>query len=55
MLQIAFSCAADGDTYSVEVHLDSRRHDEIKLDENFNVIGRGADDDGASDNAANGD
>ena len=51
--------AGDGGAYSVEVRLDSGRHDEIKLGENFNVIGRGADDDGARDNdganGANGD
>lgn len=48
--------ADDGGTYSVEVRLDSGRHNEIKLDEAFNVIGQGTDDDGGSDDdGANGD
>ncbi|MGH9014560.1 MAG: PepSY domain-containing protein [Acidimicrobiia bacterium] len=39
----------DGVAYSVEVRLDDGRQVEVNLDENFNVIGQEADDDGAND------
>jgi uncharacterized membrane protein YkoI len=39
----------DGAAYSVEVRLDDGRQVEVNLDENFNVIGQEADDDGAND------
>ena len=42
--------ADDGGTYSVEVHLGNGSHVEVKLDENFNLLGQGADDDGTKDN-----
>ena len=42
--------ADDGGTYSVEVRLGNGSHVEVKLDEHFNVLGRGADDDGTTDN-----
>ena len=41
--------ADDGGTYSVEVRRGNGSHVEVKLDENFNVLGQGADDDGATD------
>jgi len=39
----------DGAAYGVEVRLDDGRQVEVNLDENFNVIGQAADDDGAND------
>jgi hypothetical protein len=42
--------ADDGGTYSVEVRLGNGSHVEVKLDENFNLLGQGADDDGTNDN-----
>jgi uncharacterized membrane protein YkoI len=39
----------DGAAYSVEVRLDDGSQVEVNLDENFQVIGQGADDDGAGD------
>ena len=39
----------DGAAYGVEVRLDDGRQVEVNLDENFNVIGQEADDDGAND------
>jgi hypothetical protein len=42
--------ADDGGTYSVEVRLGNGSHVEVKLDENFNVLGQGADDDGTNEN-----
>jgi hypothetical protein len=40
--------ADDGGTYSVEVIVDSGRHIEVKLDDSFEVIDQGSDDDGGS-------
>jgi hypothetical protein len=46
----------DGAAYGVEVRLADGRQVEVNLDENFNVIGQEADDDGAGDeDGANGD
>src|SRR3990172_1904367 len=46
----------DGAAYGVEVRLDDGSQVEVNLDENFNVIGQEADDDGAGDqDGANGD
>jgi hypothetical protein len=42
--------ADDGGTYSVEIEVDEDGQVEVKLDDNFQVIDQGADDDGASDN-----
>jgi hypothetical protein len=42
--------ADDGGTYSVEVRLGNGSHVEVRLDEHFNVLGQGADDDGGADN-----
>jgi uncharacterized membrane protein YkoI len=39
----------DGAAYGVEVRLDDGRQVEVNLDENFNVIGDEADDDGQGD------
>jgi hypothetical protein len=39
----------DGAAYEVEVSLPNGRQVEVQLDENFNVFGREADDDGAGD------
>src|SRR3990170_1894328 len=39
----------DGAAYGVEVRLDDGRQVEVNLDENFNVIGQEAYDDGAGD------
>ena len=39
----------DGAAYGVEVRLDDGSQVEVNLDENFNVIGQEADDDGAGD------
>ena len=39
----------DGAAYGVEVRLDDGSQVEVNLDENFNVIGQAADDDGAND------
>jgi hypothetical protein len=39
----------DGAAYSVEVRLDDGSQVEVNLDENFQVIGQDADDDGAGD------
>ena len=47
--------ADDGGTYSVEVRLASGSHVEVKLDEHFNVLGQGADDGGADNDAGNDD
>ena len=41
--------ADDGGTYSVEVRRGNGSHVEVKLDENFTVLGQGADDDGTTD------
>jgi hypothetical protein len=42
----------DGAAYGVEVRLDDGSVVEVNLDENFNVIGSEADDDGAGDREA---
>jgi hypothetical protein len=42
--------ADDGGRYSVEVRLGNGSHVEVKLDEHFNMLGQGADDDGTNDN-----
>jgi hypothetical protein len=47
--------ADDGGTYSVEIVVDSGRHIEVKLDDNFHVIDQVKDDDGPNDADANGD
>ncbi|MBA3365267.1 MAG: PepSY domain-containing protein [Actinobacteria bacterium] len=39
----------DGAAYGVEVRLDNGSQVEVNLDENFDVIGQEADDDGSSD------
>jgi len=39
----------DGAAYGVEVRLDDGNQVEVNLDENFNVIGQEADDDGPND------
>ena len=39
----------DGAAYSVEVRLEDGSQVEVNLDENFDVIGQAADDDGAND------
>ena len=39
----------DGAAYGVEVRLEDGTQVEVNLDENFNVIGQAADDDGAND------
>jgi hypothetical protein len=39
----------DGAAYGVEVRLDDGSQVEVNLDENFNVIGQEADDDGTND------
>ena len=39
----------DGAAYGVEVRLDDGSQVEVNLDENFNVLGQAADDDGAND------
>jgi uncharacterized membrane protein YkoI len=39
----------DGAAYGVEVRLDDGSQVEVNLDENFNVIGQAADDDGPND------
>jgi hypothetical protein len=39
----------DGAAYGVEIRLDDGSQVEVNLDENFNVIGQAADDDGAKD------
>ena len=39
----------DGAAYGVEVRLDDGSQVEVNLDENFNVIGQSADDDGPND------
>ena len=39
----------DGAAYSVEVRLEDGNQVEVNLDQNFNVIGQAADDDGADD------
>ncbi len=45
----------DGAAYSVEVRLGDGSQVEVNLDENFNVIGQEADDDGANDQDGEGD
>ncbi len=45
----------DGAAYSVEVRLDDGSQVEVNLDENFEVIGQEADDDGAGDDEGAGD
>jgi uncharacterized membrane protein YkoI len=45
----------DGAAYGVEIRLDDGTQVEVNLDENFNVIGREADDDGANDEDGSGD
>jgi len=42
----------DGAAYGVEVRLDDGSVVEVGLDENFNIIGQAADDDGADDQNA---
>jgi uncharacterized membrane protein YkoI len=42
----------DGAAYGVEVRLDNGTQVEVNLDENFQVIGQEADDDGAGDDEA---
>lgn len=39
----------DGAAYGVEIRLDDGSQVEVNLNENFNVIGQAADDDGAND------
>ena len=48
---------ADGDgvPYSVEVRLDNGSVVEVELDENFNVVGSEADDDGVTDEEESGE
>jgi hypothetical protein len=45
----------DGAAYGVEIRLDDGTQVEVNVDENFNVIGREADDDGANDEDGAGD
>jgi hypothetical protein len=45
----------DGAPYSVEVRLDDGSEVEVELDENFNVVGSEADDDGANEEEESGD
>jgi uncharacterized membrane protein YkoI len=45
----------DGAAYSVEVRLDDGSQVEVNLDENFQVIGQDADDDGAGEDDGAGD
>jgi hypothetical protein len=45
----------DGAAYSVEVRLDNGAQVEVNLDENFQVIGQEADDDGAGDDEGTND
>jgi uncharacterized membrane protein YkoI len=45
----------DGATYGVEIVLDDGSQVEVNLDEDFNVIGQEADDDGANDQDGSGD
>jgi len=45
----------DGTAYSVEVRLDDGEQVEVNLDENFEVVGQDADDDGPGDDGANDD
>jgi uncharacterized membrane protein YkoI len=47
--------ADDGGTYSVEVIVESGRHIEVKLDDNFHVIDQATDDDGTGNDGADGD
>ena len=44
--------ADDGGTYSVEVIVDSGRHIEVKLDDNFHVIKQAKDDDGSGNDGS---
>jgi hypothetical protein len=46
--------ADDGGTYSVEVIVDSGRHIEVKLDDNFHVINKANDDDGNGNDGSDG-
>ena len=46
--------ADDGGTYSVEVVVESGRHIEVKLDDNFHVINQATDDDGNGNDGADG-
>jgi hypothetical protein len=45
----------DGAAYSVEIRLDNGSQVEVNLDENFDVIGGEADDDGSGDEEESGD
>jgi hypothetical protein len=45
----------DGAAYDVEIRLDDGRVVEVNLDENFNVIGQEADEDGANEQDGPGD
>lgn len=45
----------DGAAYSVEVRLDDGSQVEVNLDENFNVVGQEADDDGPNDDEGEND
>ena len=45
----------DGAAYGVEVRLDDGSQVEVNLDENFNVIGQAADDDGPNDEDSSSD
>ena len=45
----------DGAAYGVEVRLDDGRQVEVELDENLEVVGQDADDDGANDRDEPGD
>jgi len=45
----------DGAAYSVEVRLEDGSQVEVNLDENFNVIGQAADDDGPNEQAGAGE
>ena len=44
--------ADDGGTYSVEVIVESGRHIEVKLDDNFHVIKQANDDDGSGNDSS---
>jgi len=46
--------ADDGGAYSVEVIVESGRHIEVKLDENFHVLKQETDDDGSGNDGAEG-
>jgi hypothetical protein len=46
--------ADDGGTCSVEIVVESGRHIEVKLDDNFHVINHAADDDGSGNDGSEG-